>query len=194
MGAPVFRTMTKANLREVLTNKENKFIYFYSEAAINPEEYKRVHEFAHKIANGMRVIPYKLNLDECLSELVAFLKERNPKTADQAEEQVTTHQFLLANQYDDIWYWEMDLINYFYGELLEQIFNFFQGPLRLEAPEQLVLNQSGDNDFHVVAWVPPGKREETHKALKNFRKFNTKNTDRFFHYKFWVLEDAELAR
>ena len=193
MGPPVFRTMTKENLREVLTSKENKFVYFYSQAALNPEEYKRVEEFAHKIANGMRVVPYKVNLDECFTELIAFLKERNPKTADQAEEQVTTHQFLLANQYDDIWYWEMDLINYFYGEVLEQIFNFYQGPLRLEAPEQLVLNQSGDNDFHVVAWVPPGKREETSKVLKNFRKFNTKNTDRFFHYKFWVVESYELA-
>lgn len=91
MGSPVFKSMTKVNLREVLTNKENKFIYLYSQAALNLEEYKRVEEFAHKIANGMRVVPYKVNLDECFPELIAFLKERNPKTADQAEEQVTTH-------------------------------------------------------------------------------------------------------
>ena len=30
--------------------------------------------------------------------------------------------------------------------------------------------------------------------LKNFRKFNTKNTDRFFHFKFWFLDDQNLAK
>ena len=32
------------------------------------------------------------------------------------------------------------------------------------------------------------------KDLKNFRKFNTKNTDKFFHFKYWFVEDAELAK
>ncbi len=31
------------------------------------------------------------------------------------------------------------------------------------------------------------------KKLKNFRKFHTKNTDKFFHFKFWLLEDPALA-
>jgi len=31
------------------------------------------------------------------------------------------------------------------------------------------------------------------KKLKNFRKFNTKNTDRFFHVKYWFVGDKELA-
>jgi hypothetical protein len=31
------------------------------------------------------------------------------------------------------------------------------------------------------------------KKLKNFRKFNTKNTDKCFHMKFWIIEDKELA-
>ena len=31
------------------------------------------------------------------------------------------------------------------------------------------------------------------KNLKNFRKFNTKNTDKFFHYKFWLVEDPKVA-
>ena len=194
MGEPILKTITNANLREVLKNKENKFIYFYSKATSSLEEYKRVEEFSQKIANGMRVVPYKINLDECYTELAAYLKERNPKTAEQTEEQIATHQFLLANQYDDIWYWELDLMNFFYGELLEQIFNFYQGPLHLVSHEQLIMNQSGDNDFHVVAFVPKHMREETLKNLKNFRKFNTKNTDRFFHYKFWLVEDPELAK
>lgn len=55
------------------------------------------------------------------------------------------------------------------------------------------MNQSGDNDFHVVAYVPPTKKAETIKNLKNFRKFHTKNTDRFFHYHFWVCDSVDLA-
>jgi hypothetical protein len=31
------------------------------------------------------------------------------------------------------------------------------------------------------------------KLLKNFRKFHTKNTDKFFHFKYWITEDKELA-
>ena len=56
------------------------------------------------------------------------------------------------------------------------------------------MNQSGDNDFHVVAFVPEHLREQGLKNLKNFRKFNTKNTDRFFHFKYWMVEDKELAK
>jgi len=64
----------------------------------------------------------------------------------------------------------------------------------LISAEQLVMNQSGDNDFHVVAFVPEHLREQGLKNLKNFRKFNTKNTDRFFHFKYWMVEDLALAK
>lgn len=64
----------------------------------------------------------------------------------------------------------------------------------MESEEQIVMNQSGDNDFHVVAYVPAHLREETLKKHKNFRKFNTKNTDKFFHLKFWLVEDPKLAK
>lgn len=63
----------------------------------------------------------------------------------------------------------------------------------LNAGEQLLLNQSGDNDFHVIAYTPNENRVEVMKKLKNFRKFNTKNTDRFFHVKYWFVGDKELA-
>ena len=140
VGASAIRELTGDRVKEVLTNRESKLIYFYRKSKLNLDEFKRVSEFSEKIENGMRVIPYKIDLDQHYEALVAYLKERNPKTADQTEEQVKTHAFLLANQYDDIWYWELDLINYFYGELLEQIFNFFQGPLKLISAEQLVMN------------------------------------------------------
>lgn len=78
--------ITADKIKEVLQNKENKFIYFYRRSTLNLEEFRRVEEFAQKIANGMRVVPYKINLDETYEELVTYLKERNPKTADQTEE------------------------------------------------------------------------------------------------------------
>ena len=62
------------------------------------------------------------------SDLRAFMVERNTKL--EIDEQINQSNFILANSWDDIWFWEADLVNYFYGELLEQIFNFYSG-LRL---------------------------------------------------------------
>lgn len=35
--------------------------------------------------------------------------------------------------------------------------------------------------------------KETLAKLKSFRKFNTMNTDKNFHFKYWILEDPKLA-
>lgn len=64
-----------------------------------------------------------------------FLKKRNPSTENHVQKQIETNSFLLVNKFDDIWFWELDLINYFFGDLLEQIFNFYQGPLKLTQAE-----------------------------------------------------------
>jgi hypothetical protein len=77
--------ITKENLQQVMSNRDNKFIYFYRGSAINIEEFKKVEEYASKIQNGMRVTPYKVDMEQLYSEFLAYLKERNPKTADQAE-------------------------------------------------------------------------------------------------------------
>ncbi len=55
--------LTGDKVKEVLTNKENKFIYFYRKSRLDLEEFKKISEFSIKIANGMRVIPYKIDLD-----------------------------------------------------------------------------------------------------------------------------------
>ena len=52
------------NVKEVLQNKENKFIYFYRRSRLDLEEFNKVSEFAAKIENGMRVVPYKIDLDK----------------------------------------------------------------------------------------------------------------------------------
>ena len=82
MGSSALKEITKEHIKEVLTNKENKFIYFYRKSRLDLEEYKRVSEFSEKIENGMRVVPYKIDLDENYEALLAYLKERNPKTAE----------------------------------------------------------------------------------------------------------------
>jgi len=57
------KDMTGDKVREVMQNKENKFIYFYRKSRLDLEEFNRVSEFSIKIENGMRVVPYKIDLD-----------------------------------------------------------------------------------------------------------------------------------
>jgi len=59
--------------------------------------------------------------------------------------------------------------------------------------EQIIMNSSTENDFHVVAYIDDYRNDESMKKMKNFRKFHTKNTDKFFHFKYWLTEDKELA-
>lgn len=99
------------------------------------------------------------------------------------------------NAYDDIWFWPLELIHNFQGTVLEQVFNFYQGPLPLESVERLVLSESGENDFHIVVFAENAATdEEARKKLKTFRKFHTMNTDKNFHFKFWICENKEVAQ
>lgn len=82
MGGSPMKELTGDKVKEVMQSKENKFIYFYRKSRLNLEEFNRVSEFSIKIENGMRVTPYKIDLDEHYDQFVSYLKERNPKTAD----------------------------------------------------------------------------------------------------------------
>ena len=74
MGASAIRELTGDRVKEVLTNRESKLIYFYRKSKLDLNEFKRVSEFSEKIENGMRVIPYKIDLDQHYDALVAYLK------------------------------------------------------------------------------------------------------------------------
>lgn len=63
IGGSPLKDLVGDNVKEVLQNKENKFIYFYRKSKLDLEEFNKVSEFAAKIENGMRVIPYKIDLD-----------------------------------------------------------------------------------------------------------------------------------
>lgn len=69
-------------VKEIMTNRDNKLIYFYHGDNINKEEFKRVEEHANKMYNGLRIKPYKIDLDKYFDDFTAYLKERNPKMAD----------------------------------------------------------------------------------------------------------------
>jgi hypothetical protein len=123
-----------------------------------------------------------------------YLEGRNAKTADKVQQQIEQNSFLLVNACDDIWFWPVELISNFQGTVLEQVFNFYQGPLPLESVERLVLSESGENDFHIVVFAENAATdEEARKKLKTFRKFHTMNTDKNFHFKFWICENKEVA-
>lgn len=51
-----------------------------------------------------------------------------------------------------------------------------------------------ENDLHVVSYVDDIDNKENMKKLKNFRKYHTKNTDKFFHLKYWIVDDLQLAK
>ena len=83
-------------------------------------------------------------------------------------------------------------MTYFQGELLEQVFNFFTGVRLLHNEHELMITLTG-NDNHFIAFVKEDNKE-THKKLKNLRRFQTKNTDAFLKIKFWILKDENLAK
>jgi hypothetical protein len=47
--------------------------------------------------------------------------------------------------------------------------------------------------MHIVVYIDDFHNNDAIKKLKNFRKYNTKNTDKYFHLKYWVVEDKDLA-
>lgn len=61
----MFKELTKDNIKDVMTSKVNKFIYFYngSPENIDLEQLKRVTEHAHKMKNGMDTIPYRIDME-----------------------------------------------------------------------------------------------------------------------------------
>jgi hypothetical protein len=81
--------------------------------------------------HGMGVKSVLLDLSKHGEDFIQYLKARNPETEDQIRKRVEQNSLLLVNKFDDIWWFEIDLINYFFGEMLEQVFNFYQGPLLL---------------------------------------------------------------
>ena len=187
--------LTEKNVEQILRDeRKSRFVYFYrgNESEIGP-----VAEFAQKMAKGMgtEAIILDCNHNDGADKKAAldYLIKRNPKTVERVQKQFEENQFLLLNKYDDIWFWQLELMRNLYGAIADQIYSFLRGPLILTSEEWLLINKSGDNDLHVITYCEDLKNKEAVDALKDFRKFNTKNQNNIFHYKYWMLEDKALA-
>lgn len=77
--------LTSANIREIMSNRDNKFIYFYRKSQLSKEDFSRVEEHASKMYNGLKIKPYKIDLDANFKDFSDFLKERNPTTANSVD-------------------------------------------------------------------------------------------------------------
>jgi len=111
------------------------------------------------------------------------------------DEQIKESNFLLQNRFDDIWFFDHELIRNFNSLLFDMVVNFYQGPFPLTKLEELVLRQSGENDCHLVVFKQDVfKIDEELQKLKKFRLFNTKNVFKSIHLKYWVCDDVNIAK
>ena len=56
------------------------------------------------------------------------------------------------------------------------------------------MRSTGNNDVHLVSYAPECFTDsEAHNKQKPFRKWAVINTDKNFHYKYWILEDKAMA-
>ena len=181
----------KEEIEAVMKERSSRIIYLYRG---NHSEAKAVADHCQKMSKGMNVKPILVDMKTDGEVLIDFLKRRSLKTADEVQQQIETNSFIFANKFDDIWFWDLEIIKYFFGDILEQVFNWYQGPLQLKDMNQLLMFQSGQNDIHFISYAPDCFTDrESIKAQKTFRKFHVKNTEKQFHFKFWILQDKELA-
>lgn len=152
-------------------------------------------EHNNRMKHGLKVKTYLLDVEMYGEVFVEFLKKRNPTKADDVPAQFAKNDFLLVNKFDDMWWHDMNLVTYFREAFFDEIFNFYQGTLMLQNHDVILMNQCGENDVHLVSYVPNAFTDhDAQKKLKYFRMFARKNTDKFFHFKYWVIEDEKLAK
>jgi hypothetical protein len=56
---------------------------------------------------------------------LTLLKQRNPLRADMVDEQIKESNFLLQNRFDDIWFFDQELIRNFNSLLFDMVVNFY---------------------------------------------------------------------
>ena len=102
--------LTAKNAEQVLKDQKNsRFLYFYrgDENEIGP-----VADFALRMyrAMGTEAVILDCENKEDKEAVLEILKRRNPKTVDKVPVQFEENQFLLLNKFDDIWFWQRDLM------------------------------------------------------------------------------------
>ena len=99
------------------------------------------------------------------------------------------------NKFDDIWFWPLELTKNMFGAAAEQIYTFLQGPAVLSTELFIPASSNGNNDLHIVTYVPDLYAKEYADALKIYRKLNIENTAQktVFNYRYWLVDDKEIA-
>ena len=152
------------------------------------KNYRNSH--AAKMSAGLHWSWYYVDMDKNEDLFMKFLKGRD--SILNMDEQIQNNTFILANKDDDIWFWDETLLTYFQGELLGQIFNFYGGVRTLHDEHELMISQTENDNHFIMFWKDFSK--ENKRKLKNFRRFQTKNTDAFLKIRFWYIKNEELAK
>lgn len=184
-----FQTLNNTNFDTVFKNTENKFIFMVWPSKASTGHLKTVANHANKMKAGLQAVPYIVDMEKDGEEFLAFLKRRDMRK--ELEQQIEENCFVLVNRYDDVWFWDENLIAYFQGELMEQVFNFYQGVRILHDTHELMITMTPNDNHFVTFWNE--LNTDNNKKLKNMRRFQTKNTDSFLKIKFWIIKNKDLA-
>lgn len=56
------------------------------------------------------------------------------------------------------------------------------------------MRSTGNNDIHLISYAPECFTDPVaHNLQKPFRKWSVINTDKNFHYKYWIIQDKQMA-
>ena len=159
-----FEELTDGNFDEIMNNNENKFIFYYEPGKVSSEYLQKVNNHASKMKAGLEGAPYVVNMEKQGKQFLDYLKTRN--MSEELEGQINDNNFILANKHDDIWFWDDSLITYFQGELLEQVFNFYQGVRVLHDEHELMITMT-ENDNHFVTYCSELNKDTNKRAQTN---------------------------
>ena len=71
-----------------------------------------------RLSQGMGITSYRIDLEKDTDSLITYLKGRGMSDED-INERLSNNTFMLSSKNDDIWFWGQELLDYFFGELLE---------------------------------------------------------------------------
>ena len=141
-----FEPLSNDKFEEVFKNTENKFIYMAWPSKAHKEYLKMINKQAAKMKAALRSTTYIINMEEQGEGFIEFLKKRDMN--QELKEKLENNEFIIANRFDDVWFWDSSLLQYFQGELLEQIFNFYEGVRELHDENELMITKTpGDSHF-----------------------------------------------
>ena len=181
------------NVKDVLSSLENRFIFLYH-GVEKPEHMKEINLLGEYVGtmHNLDFKRYRIDMTkpghkEAIAE---YLKEKGSKLG---VKQIMTNSFILCNKFNDIWFQELSLVQLFQKEL-QFIYKYFEGPRILPNMDFLLSSQSNLNDLHMVTYIQDLKNKDQLKKFKEFRQMSQSNSNDVFHFKYWIINDENLAK